>query len=133
MSGLIFLGFQGLNHHGNDLKEIPADAVIGSLEDRSGLILVHGDDALGVLHTGQVLDGTGDTQSDIDLGTNGLTGLADLMISREPTSIHSGTAAAYYAAAQGLGQLLGQLDASGNILTDAAADRNDDLGAGQID
>ena len=80
-----------------------------------------------------MLNGAGNTQSDIDLGTNGLTGLADLMISREPTSIHSGTAAAYYAAAQGLGQLLGQLDASGNILTDAAADRNDDLGAGQID
>ena len=47
----------GLDQHGGDLEQVAADAVVGDLEDGSGVVLVHGDDALGVLHTGLVLDG----------------------------------------------------------------------------
>ena len=47
----------GLDQHGGDLEQVAADAVIGDLEDGSGVVFVHGDDALGILHTGLVLDG----------------------------------------------------------------------------
>ena len=70
----------GLDQHGGDLEQVAADAVVGDLEDGSGLALGHRDDALGILHTGFVLDGTGDAQSNIDLGVNGLAGLTDLMV-----------------------------------------------------
>ena len=129
---LFLFGFERLDHHRNDLKEIAADAVVGSLKDGSGFVLIDRNDALGILHTGKVLNGAGNTESYIDLGTDGLAGLPDLMIGREPAGVHSGTAAADYAAAQRLGKLLSQLDAGGNVLADAAADRYDDLSAGQI-
>ena len=96
---------------GTTLNRSPHDAVVSHLEDGSGLVLVHGDDALGILHTGLVLDGAGDAQSDIDLGMHGLTGLADLVVSGDPAGVHAGTGGAHDAA-QNLGQLLGQLDAA---------------------
>ena len=71
------------------------------------LILVDGDDGLGILHAGNVLDGTGDAQSNIDAGMHGLAGLADLMVSRQPAFIGNGTGSTDNAA-QGTSQLFGQ-------------------------
>ena len=45
---------------GNDLVQFADDAVSGNVEDGGVLVLVDGDDVLGVLHTGNVLDGTRD-------------------------------------------------------------------------
>ena len=58
-----------------------------------------------------MLDSTGDTQSNIDLGMHRLTGLADLMVSADPTGVNAGTGGANDTA-QNLCQLLGQLDAA---------------------
>ena len=69
-----------LDQLGNDLVQIADDAVGGNVEDGGVLVLVDGDDVLGVLHTGNVLDGTGDAQRNVDAGMHGLTGLADLMV-----------------------------------------------------
>ena len=41
-----------------------------------------------------MLDSTGDTQSNIDLGMHGLTGLANLMVSADPTGVNAGTGGA---------------------------------------
>ena len=101
----------GLDQHGGDLEQVAADAVVGDLEDRSGLALVHRDDALGILHTGLVLDGAGDAQSNIDLGVNGLAGLTDLMVGGQPARVDGSTGAANDAA-QLSSQLLSQLDAT---------------------
>ena len=57
----------------------------------AALVLVHGDDALGVLHAGLVLDGAGDTQGHIDLGMHGLTGLAHLVVGGHPARVHHRT------------------------------------------
>ena len=80
-----------LDELGNDLVQIADDAVGGNIEDGGVLVLVDGDDVLGILHTGNVLDGTGDAQSNIDAGMHGLAGLADLMVSRQPALIGDGT------------------------------------------
>ena len=61
----------------HDLEQIAHDAVVSNAEDGSTLVLVDGDDALRILHTGGVLDSTRDTQSHIDLGVHSLAGLTD--------------------------------------------------------
>ena len=121
----------GLDQLGNDLEQVTHDTVISHLEDGSGIVLVHSDDALGVLHTSLVLDSAGDAQSDVNLGVNGLTGLAHLVVSSDPAGIHAGAAGTNHAA-QNLGQLLGQLDALFHILADAAAHGHDEIGANQV-
>ena len=52
-------GLEGLDQHRGDLEQVAADAVVGDLEDRRGVVLVDRDDALGLAHTGLVLDGAG--------------------------------------------------------------------------
>ena len=88
----------GLDQLGNDLEQVAHDTVVSHLEDGSGIVLVHGDDALGILHAGLVLDGAGDAQCDVDLGMDGLAGLANLMVGREPAVVYYRAAAADNAA-----------------------------------
>ena len=122
-----------LDQFGHDLEQVAHDAVVGNTEDGCALILVDSDDALRILHTSGVLDGTGDTQSNIDLGMHGLTGLTDLMVSGHPACIGDGTGSTHNAAAQSGSQLLSQLNALVDILADATANGDDDVGADQID
>jgi hypothetical protein len=68
-----------LRHH---FKQIPDQPVIRHLEDRRIRILVDGDDDLGVLHPGQMLDGTGDADREVELWRDDLAGLADLVVIR---------------------------------------------------
>ena len=68
----------GIDEQGSDLEQVAADAVVRDLENGGGVVLIDGNDALGILHAGLVLDGAGDAQSNIDLGVHGLAGLADL-------------------------------------------------------
>ncbi len=49
----------------NNLEEVAYNAVVSNLEDRSGLVLVDSNDDFGVFHTGEMLNCTGDTASDI--------------------------------------------------------------------
>ena len=82
--------FDLLDELGNDLVQIADDAVGGNIEDGGVLVLVDGDDVLGILHTGNVLDGTGDAQCNVDAGMHGLAGLTDLMVGRQPALIGDG-------------------------------------------
>ena len=58
-----------------DAGWISADHQVGqtgkTVQPKVYVVLVHGEDALGVLHTSLVRDGAGDTQSDVDLGISG--------------------------------------------------------------
>ena len=99
------------DHFRYHLEQITGDAIVGNLEDGRGLVFVDGDDALGILHTGLVLDGAGDAQGDIDLGVDGFTGLAHLVIGTQPTGVDNGAGRADHAA-----QLPGQLRGKGKAL-----------------
>ena len=77
--------FQLLCQGGNDLVQIAYDTVIRYVKDRSGLILVDGNDEVGFFHTCQVLDRTGNTDCEVYVRTNGLTGLSNLQILRLPS------------------------------------------------
>ena len=118
---------------GNDLEQIADDTVVSHLEDGGGVVLVHGDDALGVLHTSSVLDSAGNAQSNIDLGVHGLAGLTNLMVSGHPACIGNGTGSTHNAAAQCSSQLLSQLDALVDVLADTTANRDDDVCTDEVD
>src|SRR5690349_4482209 len=64
---------------GNDLEDVADDAVVGDLEDRRLLVLVDGDDRLRRAHAGEVLNGAGDADRDVQLRTHLPSGLADLV------------------------------------------------------
>ena len=65
---------------GTSLEQVADQAVIGDLEDRRFFVLVDGDDHLAVLHAGEMLDGAGDADGDIEFGRDDLAGLADLVV-----------------------------------------------------
>ena len=78
-----------------------------------------------------MLDGTGDPASNIQLGRDGLAGLADLVRVRDPAGVDSGTGSAD----RGAQRISQRLDVGLKAFrtTDAAAAGNDDVGAFQID
>ena len=55
---LLHLLLQTFVQQGNDLVEIAHRTEVGHTEDRGVLVAVDGDDEVGFLHTGQMLDGT---------------------------------------------------------------------------
>src|SRR5690606_33787934 len=73
---------------GQDFKEVADQSVVGDLEDRRIGILVDGDDVAGILHAGQVLDGSGDAAGDIEIGSDHLAGLPDLQLVAGITGVH---------------------------------------------
>src|ERR671936_1256625 len=62
-------------HH---LEEVADDAVVGDLEDRRFRILVDGHDDLRRPHPGQMLDGAGNAEAEIELGRDCPPRLAEL-------------------------------------------------------
>ncbi len=65
---------------GHGRKQIGLQAEVGDAEDRGLGVLVDRHDHLGILHAGQVLDGTRDATSDVQLRRHNLAGLADLQV-----------------------------------------------------
>src|SRR5690606_33798227 len=84
-------------------EQVSHQAVVSHLEDRGFFVLVDGDDDLGVLHTGQVLNGTGDADRDVQLRSDDLAGLTDLHVVRHEAGVDGGTRGA-----DGGTQLVGQ-------------------------
>src|SRR3546814_14990461 len=65
---------------GHGVEEVGDEAEIGDLEDRGVLVLVDRDDRLRILHAGEVLDRTRDTDREVDVRRDDLAGLADLIV-----------------------------------------------------
>src|SRR5882672_4848505 len=70
-----------------DREQVTDHAEVGELEDRRFGVLVDGDDRLGRLHAGPVLDGPGDADRDVELRRHGDPGLADLHLVRHPSGV----------------------------------------------
>ena len=92
-----------LSSSGSALNRSRDQAVVGDLEDRRFLVLVDGDDDLGVLHAGEMLDRAGDADGDVELGRDDLAGLADLLVVRRIAGVDRGARGA-----DGGAQLVGQ-------------------------
>src|ERR1700730_5089972 len=83
--------FQFSEDGGDELRDVAYDAVVGDLEDGCLGVAVDGDDGFAFVHAGEMLDGSGDTDGDVELGLDGLAGLADLLGVGAPASVHDGT------------------------------------------
>jgi len=76
MSGVLRLELFG--HLRDGREEVSNQAKVGDLEDRGLRVLVDASNHLGVLHSGQVLNGTRDTHSNVQLRSNNFASLSNL-------------------------------------------------------
>ena len=106
------------------------DTHVGDVEDRSEFILVHGDDEVRLLHTGQVLDRTRDTHGEVEIRTNRFTGLSDLSLVCENTCIDHRTRSRYFGT-EHVGKLAQGLEPF--CRADTAAARNEYFGFRNVD
>jgi len=91
--------------YGNNFKQIADNAIITIFEYGRFGVVVDGNYRFSRAHSGQMLNGAGDTAGNIEVRTNHLSGLADLMGCGDPSRIHGGTAGAK-SGAQSIAQLL---------------------------
>src|SRR5690606_1522472 len=110
-----------------DLVQVTDDREVGDLQDRSLGFLVDRDDRLGGLHTSPVLDRAGDAQSDVQVGRDGLTGLADLEGVRVPPGVNRGPGGTY-----GGAERVREVLHHGEVLTHTAAAGDHDRGLGEL-
>ncbi len=82
----------------DNLRRISDNAVIRDFKNRGGFILVHGDDDIGFLHAGKVLNCTGNAAGEVEVRADGLSGLADLNILLNPARVDAGSGRAHRAA-----------------------------------
>ncbi len=72
------------------MGDVAYDAIIGDFEDGSFRVAVDGNDGFAFVHTGEMLDRSGDTDGDVELGLNGFSGLADLFGVGAPAGVDDG-------------------------------------------
>src|SRR3954453_23494005 len=115
-----------------DLVEVADDAEVGELEDRRVGVLVDGHDVLRGLHADLVLDRAGDARREVQLRRGGLARLADLRRVRVPAGVdHRAGRGDGGVAAEGLGEVVAELEALG--LAEAAAAGDEDASALDVD
>src|SRR5450830_101668 len=85
------LSAQLCNQLWNDFKQIANDAIVSHRENRCFWIFIDGNDCFGIFHTGQMLNRTGDTDSDIQLRRHNLTCLTNLPVIWYKTGVNRST------------------------------------------
>ena len=131
MNQLVLVSQDQLGQSGADIIQVADNAQVGHAEDGSLGVLVDADDEVGGAHAGQVLDSAGDAAGNIQLGADGLAGLANLMGVGDPASVNGSTGGADNAAQSISQRLDGGLEALGAAQATAAG--HDDVGAFQVD
>ena len=77
----------GVNKFRDYLECISNDAIISCLKKRGFGIFINNHNYFRTVDTGQMLDGTGDSYGDIKVGSNGDTGLTNMLMMRTPSAI----------------------------------------------
>lgn len=98
--------------------------------DRRVLVLVDGDDGLGILHARQVMDRARDADRDIDFGRDDLAGLANQMVIGHIARVYTRAGCAH-----GGVELVGEREdhrLEGVRILQRAAARNDGLSTGEL-
>src|SRR6266550_9543128 len=76
-----------LSEHRKNFEQIAHDAVISNVEDWRFRIFVDSDDRPGVLHADQMLNRSGNTDRDVQLGRHSLARGSDLTIDGQPCRV----------------------------------------------
>src|SRR4051795_4882262 len=111
----------------DDVEQVAHNAEIDQLEDRGLGVLVDGHDRLRRLHTGPVLDGTGDADRHVELRRYGLARLADLVGVRVPAGVGRGTRRTDRST-EGVGELFDDVEVLAIAETTATGDDDRRLG-----
>src|SRR3546814_457984 len=82
---------QGAIEFWQNCEQVANDPIVGNLEDRRFLILVDRDDDFGILHAGEMLDRSRNSDRDIEIRRNNLPRLTNLPVVRGVTGIDGGT------------------------------------------
>ena len=88
--GLRLGRFHRRGKRGDHLKEVAHDAIVGDLEDGRVGILVDGDHALRAFHAHQMLNRSGDSNGQVELGRDSLARAAYLALQRQPAVVADG-------------------------------------------
>src|SRR4051794_15042055 len=129
---LALAGLHRLGQLRQDLVQVAHDPEIGELEDRRVGVLVDRDDVLRGLHADLVLDRAGDARREVQLRGDGLARLADLRRVGVPAGVdHGARGGDGGVAAEGLGQVVAELEALG--LAQAATAGDEDARALDVD
>src|ERR1700751_5840670 len=113
----------------DDLEQVTDHTEVGQLENRRLGVLVDHHDGLGRLHPGPVLDRAGDAYRQVQLGRDGLAGLADLELVWVPAGVGHRARRAD-GRAERVGELLDDAEALGPA--GAASPGDHDRGFGEI-
>ena len=113
-------------------KKIIHNSIVGNLENWCVWVLVNGNNHLGVLHARQVLDGSADAHSNIEVRCHDLASLTDLHVVRHETSINSCSRGAYCTVlvTKSCGEVVEHLEVLSVL--EAAASADDELGAAKV-
>src|SRR5258708_576520 len=77
--------------HRQHFEKIADDSIISNIENRSFGIFINGYDGLGVFHSDQMLNRSGNAHGDVKFRRHSLPGRADLTIERQPLCIANWT------------------------------------------
>ena len=83
-------GSELLSEFLDHVDRICLQIVVRDLKDRSFGVLIDGHDDLGVLHAGHVLNGAGNAEGHIELGSHDFSGLADLRFAGHEVHVNHG-------------------------------------------
>ena len=75
---------------GDDGVHVANNAQVCDVKDGGCVVLVDSDDEVGAFHTCRVLDSTGDTACNVQVGVDSLTCLTDLAILCDPAGVNAG-------------------------------------------
>ena len=85
-----FILLKGVNQLWYDDFQIAYDTQIGNVENRRCIILVDRNDALGVLHACNMLDGSGNSTGQVEIWPYGLSCLSHLAVFGNPARVYIG-------------------------------------------
>src|SRR5262249_2830188 len=114
---------------GKYLEQITNEAVIGDLKDRRLLVLVDGHNDFRVFHSGEMLNGAGNSDRDVECRCDDLAGLPDLIVVGNNPRI-DGRAGGAYRRSELIGHLLQEMEIVAGL--HSAAARDDNARAGQF-
>src|SRR6187200_1736719 len=77
----------GFSQPGDYIKKIPDDTIIRCFKKRCFRIFVYHNDHFRTVNSGKMLNGTGNSYGDIEIGSNGDTGLPYMFMMRPPPTI----------------------------------------------
>ena len=121
LRGRFFKAFYRFDHLGDYFKGVAYDTVVGCFEEWGLRVFVDNNDDLTPVHSGEMLDGSGNADGDIEVGGDSDACLSNVFVVWAPVRVCHG-AAASSGGAEEMGQFFDHSPVLGSFQATAAAD-----------